>query len=295
MTIRGRFFNEQNIKLVEQIVSSNPSWSRRRLSITICKELDWKQPNGRTKDRACRDVLLKLERDRIIDLPDPQWHADNKQIHVKSVGFVEPNYELTGTAGDYGKPRFKEVKSKKENRLWNYLVERYHYLGCKFIVGHNIKYFLYVDNYLVGCLAFGDGILHLGRRDRWIGWSNQQREINLHLIINNRRFLLLPWVKIKYLASRILGRSAKVVPFDWKRKYGYKPVLMETFIEKKRFKGISYKASNWICLGETVGKGRKGNKYFYHGKVKHIYVYPLVKNAREIMKSNGMNSFSQVS
>lgn len=178
--------------------------------------------------------------------------VDNRKLRIRSGNFVEPSYELTGKAGHYGKPLFQEVKTRKQHRLWNYLVERYHYLGCKVIVGHYHQ-ISYLEGHLIGCLAFGDGILHLNVRDRWIGLDKEQRKDNLHLVKNNRRFFLLPWVKVKYLASRILSLGAKAVSADWKKRYAYAPVLIETFIDKERFTGSSYKAANWRYLGETIG------------------------------------------
>jgi len=164
-----------------------------------------------------------------------------------------------------------------ERHLWNFLIESYHYKGCRITVGRHLKYLIYLDGQLIGCFAFADAVLKLTARDQWIGWNPQQREAGLHLIINNVRFLILPWVKIKNLASKLLSLSAKIVPLDWQRFYHYRPVLMETFVEKQRFTGTSYKAANWIYLGQTRGKGRSGMKYYYHGIIKDIYVYPLVK------------------
>ena len=289
VTIRGRHFHDRDIQLIKRIVTNNPSLSRRGLSFKICEKLEWRQPNGRTKDRACRDALLKLQREGIIQLPHPKWHAENKGIRIRAVSFVEPSYRLSGTVGQHGEPQFEEVRTKSEHRLWNYLVERYHYLGCKFIVGHHLKYFLHLNGHLVGCLAYSDGVLHLGKRDKWIGWNKRQQERNLHLVINNRRFVLFPWASVKYLASKVLSCSAKIVPASWENRYGYRPVLMESFIAKKRFAAICYRAANWIYLGDTIGKGRKGNRYFDHGIIKRIYVYPLEKGARDIFRSEGLN------
>ena len=121
MTIRGRYFTREEIEFITQIVSNNSSLSRRKLSITICEKLDWRQPNGRLKDRACRDVLLKLNTEGILKLPEPLERGDNRKLRIRSVNFVEPSYELTGKAGRYGYPYFEQVKTKKEHRLWNYL------------------------------------------------------------------------------------------------------------------------------------------------------------------------------
>jgi hypothetical protein len=146
-----------------------------------------------------------------------------------------------------------------------------------------VQYFIYVDEYLAGCIGFADAVLQLRIRDGWIGWSAEVREKNLQFIINNNRYLILPWVKVKYLSSKILGKIAAVVRKDWEAFYGYKPVLLETFVQKEKFMGTSYKAANWLHLGNTEGKGRRGMHYFYHGKSKDVYVYPLIKNFREIL------------
>ena len=143
-----------------------------------------------------------------------------------------------------------------------------------------------MEDQIIGCLGYGDAVLKLKNRDQWIGWDIKTREANLHLVINNVRFLIQPWVKIKNLASKILSISVKIVPNDWQQLFGYKPVLIETFIERQRFSGTCYKAANWIYLGETRGIGRKGMDYYKHGIVKDVYVYSLVKNIRSILKLN---------
>jgi len=142
-----------------------------------------------------------------------------------------------------------------------------------------LKYLLYLNENLIGCFAFADAVLQLTARDQWIGWTKQQRELNLFQVINNVRFLILPWVKVRNLASKLLSLSSKIVPQDWEQFYGYRPLLMETFIEKDRFTGASYKAANWIYIGRTRGKGRSGQHYYYHGIIKDIYVYPLLSMA----------------
>ena len=133
-------------------------------------------------------------------------------------------------------------------------------------------------------MAFADAVLKLNLRDHWIGWTIQHREQNLHLIINNTRFLILPTVKIKNLASKTLALATKIIPDYWQHHYGFRPHLMETFIEINRFKGSSYRAANWIFLGETIGKARRGMNYSRHGVKKHYCVYPLVKRAREMLR-----------
>lgn len=276
MIIRGKDFSESDIELIKAAISDNPSTSRRKLSILIADLLDWRQANGRLKDRAVRDVLLRLNQKGIIKLPDPAYAMPTQGSGVKHIFFQQPSSEITGIINDFSIPVFKVIEASDDRRLWNYLVEKYHYKGCRIIVGRHLKYLLYLDGAVIGCFAFADAVLKLNVRDQWIGWNSQQRESRLCRIINNVRFLILPWVRIRNLASKLLSLSAKIVPQDWERFYHHSPLLFETFIEQNRFSGASYKAANWIYLGQTQGKGRSGMHYYYHGTVKEVYVYPLV-------------------
>lgn len=241
--IRGKYFSISEIDLIKQTISENPTSSRRELSILISQRLDWRQPNGHLKDRACRDVLLRLEQKGIIHLPKPLYTLTTQTAGVKEVNFIEPSKEFLGKPSDFETPVFKIVENSAERRLWNFLVDKYHYKGCSIVVGRHIKYLVYLNQDIIACFAFADAVLQLKSRDQWIGWHKEQRQENLHLIINNVRFLILPWVKIKYLASKLLSLSAKIAADDWQRCYNYRPLLLETFVEKQRFSGTSYKAA----------------------------------------------------
>lgn len=279
MIVRGKEFSDIEIALIKKVIKNNPNAKRRRLSLLICEQLNWRQANGNLKDRACRDVLLRLEKKGIIQLPEPLYTLKTQDAGVKTIDFVEPSKQILGNIQDFVVPVFKVVEDTTDRRLWNFLIEHYHYKGCRIVVGRHLKYLLYLDNHLIGCLCFADAVLKLTARDQWIGWNQSQREAGLSKIINNVRFLILPWVRIYNLASKLLSLSTKVIADDWERFYHFRPVLFETFVERNRFTGASYKASNWIYLGQTLGKGRSGMRYYYHGIIKDIYVYPLVKEA----------------
>ena len=279
MIIRGREFTTSDIALINKTISDNPTKSRRKLSLIISEKLNWRQANGNLKDRACRDILLRLSHKKLIALPKGKYELNKQSISIKSINFIQPLSDLVGTVSDFETPVFKVVQNASERQLWNYLVENYHYKGCKNTVGRHLKYLIYIANQLIGCFAFADSVLKLTARDQWIGWTQEQRQANLHLIINNVRFLILPWVKVKNLASKLLSLSARIVPSDWLYYYNFHPVMLETFVEKQRFTGASYKAANWIYLGQTKGKGRSGMNYYYHGIIKDIYIYPLVNHS----------------
>jgi hypothetical protein len=275
ITIRGKQFSCIEIDLIKQIIMENPGMSRRELSILISQRLNWRQVNGNLKDRACRDVLLRLAQKGLIDLPQPVYTLKTQQAGVKAIDFVEPTTTITREIGELPRPDFKIAHDSASRQLWNYLIDTYHYKGCRIVVGRHIKYLVYVEGQLIACFAFADAVLQLHSRDQWLGWNGQQRAANLHLIINNVRFLILPWVKIRNLASKLLSLSSRIVADDWQRIYHYRPVLIETFVEQQRFRGTGYKAANWVYLGQTTGLGRSGMKYYSHGIIKDVYVYPL--------------------
>ena len=285
MIIRGREFTSEEIQQIKDIVAANPSVRRRQLSILICKQLDWRQPNGSLKDRACRDVLLRLAAKEIINLPAPLYTRSTQPLTVYPPENPLPEVHLQGKVDAFGAIRFDLVSTLNERKLWNHLIDRHHYLGVSTQVGRHLKLFVYLENHLVGAMAFADAVLKLNLRDQWIGWNPQLRSQHLQLIINNIRFLILPSVKVKNLASKILAMAARTAPSYWQQIYGYRPIMIETFIEKNRFKGSSYRAANWKCLGETIGKARSGMNYFYHGVKKDYYIYPLAGNVQQILSS----------
>ena len=169
--------------------------------------------------------------------------------------------------------------------MWlNEYIHRYHYLGHKPLPGAQLRYFVYANNQLIALLGFGAAAWQTAPRDHYIGWNHEQRKRNLHLIVNNARFLILPWVKSHNLASKILSMVAKVLPDHWQVQYGYRPVLLETFVEKSRFKGTCYKAANWVLLGQTKGRGKLGPSGKQSVPIKDLLVYPLDRRFRDLLR-----------
>ena len=278
---RGRGFTPAEIEIIKKIITQHWLSGRTKISKIVCENLNWYQFNGRLKDTACREALRRMQKKGLITLPPFISGGRNeiKQLPAKKVNFKKPSYIIKGNIKTLGKLHFEWVNTQKNQQLWRYLIQTYHYLGYKPTVGRHLKYFVYLDAELVALLGFGDGIYHHNLRDHWIGWSKIGQKERRHLIVNNVRFLIFPWVNVKNLASKILSHVAKLLPQDWERKYGYKPLILETFVDTDRFNGTCYKAANWLSLGLTKGKGRRGLNYFWHGKVREYYVYPLVRNA----------------
>ena len=281
--------------MIKRIIKT--SQYRIDISRKICEVLNWRQANGRLKDAACREVLRKMDSKRLIKLPPPHPSScipgSNRGIRPKEKwdGVFEVNTELMEDA--LGDVILKIANNGTNRNLWEYLIDKYHYLGYKRPVGASVKYLIYSDSEnstalsckrLVGCIGFANAVLKLNLRDKWIGWTVEQKKRNLHLVINNVRFLILPWVRIKNLASKILSTTSKQVQKDWPSIYKHKPVLLETFVDIGKFIGTAYRAANWQCLGRTIGKGRCGLNYFVHNQPKDVYVYPLTKDYLKVLK-----------
>ena len=179
--------------------------------------------------------------------------------------------------------RLEQVKHKAPSRLWNEYIHRYHYLGHKLLPGAQLRYFVYTNNQLIALLGFGAAAWQTAPRDHYIGWSHEQRQNNLHLIVNNARFLILPWIRSHNLASKIVSMVARALPDHWQAQYGYRPVLLETFVEKPRFKGTCYKAANWVLLGQTKGRGKLGPSGKQSVPIKDLLVYPLDRHFRNLL------------
>jgi hypothetical protein len=179
------------------------------------------------------------------------------------------------------------VEGKPESRLWRELVERYHYLGCRVPFGANLRYWARNRERELACLLWTSPAWKMKARDEWIGWNDEQRRRNLQAIVNNSRFLILPWVRVKGLASKVLALSARRIQHDWEARYGKPPLLLETLVDAPRFQGTCYRAANWLYLGKTTGRGRMDRDHKKHGQaIKDIYVYPLVQAARQKLRAD---------
>lgn len=272
----GRNFSEADIQLIRDIIAECPKDSRRKISRIVCKKLNWYKADGLAKDMSCRVAMLRMQEAGLIVLPPAQ-----KKTFVVNISKTNP---LTDPAHPIDLPINElpeiqiELVNKKTTSLWNQYIHRYHYLGFALIPGAQLRYIVRCDNQIIALLSFGASAWKCAPRDNHIGWSQKRREENLHLIINNSRFLILPWVKSKNLASKILSKISKRIRNDWLEKYNYAPVLIETFVDTEKFTGGCYKASNWLKLGETKGRGKKSLSQKQCIPIKSIWIIPLVKN-----------------
>ena len=275
----GRQFTEQEITDIQTLIKDNPDVRRAGLSRLVCEKLDWRSPNGLLKEMSCRVAMLRMQDDDLIRLPPPRNGNNNGKPYRRRTTQAEPeNRPLVTTVAALADLHLELVTQRSQSHQWNEYIDRYHYLGYQPLPGAQLRYIAKANNQVLACLGFGAPAWKTAPRDNFIDWSHKQREDNLNLIVNNARFLILPWVQCKNLASRLLGMATRRLADDWQQTYNYRPVLIETFVEK-RFHGTCYKAANWQFLGYTQGRGKLGSKKAKL-PIKSVWVYPIAKNFR---------------
>jgi len=287
----GRPIKHQEIKEIQETVRLFPNLSRHELVHTICEHLNWYTAAGANKKEACVKMLEKLEAIKVLQLPAKRkikQPKKSKRAKVSITARTDPQPVISGKIGNFKKINLEIVTAKGRINLWNEYVSRYHYLGYKKLFGYTLRYFIKSDQDIIGCILFSGASKSIGVRDKWIEWTTNQRLRNLSWVVNNSRFLIFPWVNIKNLASHVLGKVGRRIKDDWYKKWGFQPVLMETFVDPELYHGTCYKASNWECIGMTTGQGlvRKGKTY--KTSPKKIYMQPLVKDFRKVLCSKNL-------
>ncbi len=286
LLISGREFTTEELVTIQETIGLFPNLSQHELAQTICENLGWVTPNGRNKVEACMQVLKKLAAQGLITLPAKRSQMGRQHRQVIPGPRTEPGPELIGEVRQYKPIEVQPVRSKEAIHLWNEYIERYHPLGYKRPFGAHQRYFIISGSGLrLGCLLFTASAWALIERDKWIGWTVIERSQRLHLIVNNTRFLIYPWVHIRNLASKALSYAARRIRSDWQKRYGYQPVLLETFVDGANYHGSCYRAANWLYLGQTAGRGRMDQHTQYLSTPKEIYVYPLVADWRPLLCS----------
>jgi hypothetical protein len=287
VTFCGRAFTAQEVELMRTVAHDYVRLGVTEIARTVCELLEWKRPNGELKNHECRQLLERLAGEGVLRLPAPRRLGGRGPRRVDiSQPRLEP--ETVECAARQCEPlELALVEGRAESRLWREHVERYHYLGCRVPFGANLRYWVRNRNRELACLLWNSPAWKMKARDAWIGWSDEQRQRNLPRIVNNGRFLILPWVRVKGLASKILALSARQMPHDWQTRYGQRPLLLETLVDANRFRGTCYRAANWIYVGQTAGRGRMDREHKAYGQaIKDIYVYPLVRDARQHLCSD---------
>jgi hypothetical protein len=281
----GRRFDQEAVELIIDVARRFARLSRTELAATVCELLGWRRKNGGLKTRECLDLLCRLEGRGLISLPPlrpGRPRGRPTRVALTEGGRRQP--AVSGRLGDVAPVSLEQVRGPEAQALWRELVERYHYLGHATPFGAQLRYFIRIGESrqaIVGCLQYSSAAWRISVRDRWIGWEERRRVEKLGAVVQQSRFLLLPWVQVRYLASHVLALSVRHLAADWGQHYGVRPLLVETLVETERYRGTSYRAANWIDCGLTAGTGRtdRGGKR----RPKRVFVYPLDPRARELL------------
>ena len=282
----GREITNQEIAEIKETVGLCQQLSLHELAQTIAENLRWYRASGTNKVDASLKLLKKLERQGTLQLPDKR--PISKSAVKKKILLTEetaPERRMSCKLADLGPIKLEIITGKKAGTLWKEYLTRYHYLGYRKPFGYRLRYFIESKRGRLGCVLFSGAAKAMGARDRWIGWTSKQRLRNLAWVINNSRFLIFPWVSVKNLASHVLGQINRQITEHWQDRWGYRPVLIETFVDPARYEGTCYKAANWEHVGMTTGQGLVRENRTYTTRPKKIFVTPLVKNYRKLLCS----------
>jgi len=283
MVVCGQSFSQETIKRIQATVDTEPTISRRALSRRVCEWLGWQGLNGKWKEMSCRVALLKLHRAGVLRLPEPvaqgvfirQEREDPSPLGIDSIPC---------RLQELGEVELLLVRSgdRSASRVWNGLMDAYHYLGAGPLCGAQLRYLLKSSSHgWLGGLAFSAAAWHVAARDEWIGWSEAARRENLSQVVCNSRFLIVP--RVPHLASHVLSLAIRRIQKDWVQRYGLALVLLETYVDQGRFRGTCYRAANWQYVGATQGRGRQDRERSHSVAIKEVYVYPLQRDAREVL------------
>lgn len=283
----GREFTHKDLQTIKEEVQDGYYFSRAEIARQVCNRLNWFNLLGQPQLMSCRVGLLRLDRLGLIELPPPRRRNGNGKGLIRQKAKLPQLSVLTTKLRNLTGLRLDRVRTRKESAYWNSLIDKYHYLGYKPVPGAQVRYLIYWDGGSLGAIGFSASAWKVRVREEWIGWDIATREKGLRLIVNNSRFLILPNIRVKNLASRILSLCKDQLVIDFADTYGYKPVLLETFVEKGRYPGTCYRAANWLYLGDTTGRGKLDRYHKHAVPVKSVFVYPLVRNPLERMMEVG--------
>jgi len=281
----GRAFTEAEMELIRDIAATYPKLSQTELASTVCELVGWVQTNGKPKTAQCLQFMRILEEEGVLALP-----SLNEKISAGRGGTAnkdapkDNSWIDTAEMRKCGSIKLEVIRPGEELRQWRAYMSAYHRLGDPKAYGNQLRYTIRTDRGRdIGCMLFSASSWSLKPRDEWIGWNLQDRKEKLHMVVNHSRFLIFPWIRVRNLASRALSMAARRIQGDWLEDYCYAPVLLETFVDSSLYKGTCYKAANWIYLGETQGRGRQDRYREFALSRKAIFIYPLQRDAREIL------------
>lgn len=292
--IQGRPIGAAEVEQIRQLLAEHPDWSRWQLSRELARGWSWRNGAGQLKYMAARTLLLKLEQRGWIELPARRRAPSNRMRHkrlAQSEGAL-PQPPISGplkallplTIGECSRV---DPSALGQRALFDSLLHQHHYLSHRSSVGENLQYLVGdAQARPLACVLFGAAAWQCAARDHYIGWDSSTRAQHLQAIANNTRFLILPWVRVERLASHLLARITHRLSADWQAKYGHPIYLLETFVERDRFRGTAYQAANWVCVGQTKGRTRQDRPdgTWHQAPIKDVYLYPLHRQFRQYLQ-----------
>ena len=281
LVIRNRKLTERDLTTIRCLIQAEGSRGRTHLSRHLCRLWDWRQPNGAYREIACRDLLRPLEKRNLIELP-AALHAARQPGSTNRVQDLDLLTDPIDLPLVRIKPeiRIVPVETVPQRHLLRDLLGAGHYLGYRQPTGPSLGYVAFWQDRPLACARFGPAAWKVAARDRFIGWTSEQRILGLSRLVNNDRFLILPWVRVPHLASHLLGRMGRRLAQDWQQVYRQSIVLAETFVEAGRFEGTSYRAANWLCVGQSQGRGCQDRHHQGGEPIKSVWCYPLKRDFR---------------
>jgi hypothetical protein len=297
--LQGRQIGAAELEQIRQFLAEHPHWSRWRLSRELATLWDWRNGVGQLKDMAARTLLLKLEQRGWITLPARRRTPSNRMRHKRlpELDLAAPQASVTEALRALLPLVINECSRAKgapgQRARFDALLHHHHYLSHRSSVGENLQYLVRdAQARPLACVLFGAAAWQCAARDRYLGWDRAVRAQNLHLIANNTRFLILPWVQVAHLASHVLGRIAQRLSGDWQAKYGHPIYLLETFVQRDRFRGTAYRAANWVRVGQTKGRTRqdRADGTWHQSAIKDVYLYPLHRRFRQHLQDQAAQS-----
>ncbi len=289
LLVQGRHLQPADLQCIRQFRQAHPEWTRRRLSRELARHWEWRSPVGQLKDMAARTLLVKLSQRGLIELPPRRQTPTNRMRRglAKTVRVEPPTCPIECRLPELGAITVREVSAHATDRAWvKAALQQFHYLGFGGAVGENLHYLVRDgQGRALACLVFGAAAWKCQDRDQWIGWSTEARRRHLPWLANNHRFLILPWTRVRPLASWTVGQVMQRLSADWQRKYGHGLALVETFVEEERFAGTAYRAANWVKVGQTTGRTRQDGRRSIQAPVKAVYLYPLRPDFRAVLQA----------
>lgn len=285
MKLGGRSWGCEQIDVIRTVIAESPNCLRAEISRRVCEALNWRDARGELKAMSCRVALLRLHRGGHIELPAPRNGNGNGKPLSRQRSPLPAPVPVSCPVNDLDGLSLHPVRTKADSALWNTLIDQHHYLGYQPLPGAQLRYLIRWQDGLLGAIGWGAAAWKVAPRDQWLGWSVQARAARLPWVLNNARFLILPWVQCHNLASKVLSLSERCVVDDFEARYAIRPVLLETFVEKQRFRGTCYRAANWQHLGHTQGRGKCDRERTASLPIKDIYVRALTRDFRQTLEA----------